>query len=195
MGRRFKYNLTPERIEELYQTEMDEESKNIWSMCVEWLQNYTGASKQLIDIRVREWNNEYQHNPLKTVGLTAINKSTKGNDKLNYSRRQHGTKCFERNRYIGDNMTDFELDIADIKLTLNMMKEHIKTLEAKLNRISPQCFTYDAPIDKPLSLSEARSMWPMLEKEFDEYCAQHCVTTWTPTDSENFYREFVRCWC
>lgn len=144
---------------------------------------------------MREWNNEYCHNPMKSVGLTAINKSTKGNDKLNYSRRQHGTKCFDRNRYIGDNMTDLELDIADIKLTLKMMKEHIKTLETKLDRISPQCFTYYAPIDKQLSLSAAKSMWPMLEKEFDEYCAKHCVTTWTPDDNENFYREFVRCRC
>ena len=92
-------------------------------------------------------------------------------------------------------MTDLELDIADIKLTLKMMKEHIKTLETKLDRISPQCFTYYAQIDMPLSLSAAKSMWPMLEKEFDEYCAKHGVTTWTHDDNENFYREFVRCRC
>ena len=91
-------------------------------------------------------------------------------------------------------MTDLELDIADIKLTLKMIKEHIKTLETKLNRISPQCFTYDAPIDMLLSLSAAKSMWPMLEREFDDYCVKHGVTTWTPTDSENFYNEFVRNW-
>ena len=84
-------------------------------------------------------------------------------------------------------MTDLELDIADIKLTLKMIKEHIKTLETKLNRISPQCFTYDAP----LSLSAAKSMWPMLEKEFDDYCAEHKITVWTPADSENFYNEYV----
>ena len=96
MGRRFKYNLTPERIEELFQTEMDEESKNIWSMCVEWLRNYTGASKQLIDIRVREWNNEYQHNPTKSVGLTAINRSSKCPEVPGItSKRKHGTKCFD----------------------------------------------------------------------------------------------------
>ena len=91
-------------------------------------------------------------------------------------------------------MTDLELDIADIKLTLKMIKEHIKTLETKLNRISPQCFTYDAPIytiDTPLSLSAAKSMWPMLENEFDEYCAEHKITVWTPADSENFYNEYV----
>lgn len=195
MGRHFQYNMTPERIEELYQTEMDEETKNIWLLCRDWLVRYFHCSKQLADIRLREWDQEYGHRPMKSVGLTAINKSTKGNDKLNYSRRQHGTKCFDRNRYIGDNMTDLELDIADIKLTLKMMKEHIKTLETKLNRISPQCFTYYAPMDMQLSLSAAKSMWPMLEKEFDEYCAKHCVTTWTPDDNENFYREFVRCRC
>lgn len=91
-------------------------------------------------------------------------------------------------------MTDLELDIADIKLTLKMMKEHIKTLETKLNRISPQYFTYDAPIytmDMPLSLSAAKSMWPMLEREFDDYCLKHGVTAWTPTDSENFYNEYI----
>ena len=121
MGRHFKYNLTPERIEELFQSEMDEEAKNIWSCCIEWLQKYTGASKQLIDIRMREWNNEYQHNPIKSVGLTAINKSTKGNDKLNYSNRKHGTKCFDRNRYmigttiaVCDNCKSLNECIADI---------------------------------------------------------------------------------
>ena len=84
-------------------------------------------------------------------------------------------------------MTDLELDIADIKLTLKMMKEHIKTLETKLNRISPQCFTYDAP----LSLSAAKSMWPMLEREFDEYCAKHGLTSWTPADSDEFYNTYI----
>ena len=187
--------MTAEHLKELYDTEMPEEAKHIWSEFIVWLCDYFHCSKQLADIRLREFSREYNIHPMKSVGLTAINKSTKGNDKLNYSRRQHGTKCFDRNRYIGDNMTDLELDIADIKLTLKMMKEHIKTLETKLDRISPQCFTYYAPIDKPLSLSAAKSMWPMLEKEFDEYCAKHCVTTWTPDDNENFYREFVRCWC
>lgn len=187
--------MTTERLKELYDTEMPEEAKYIWSEFIVWLCNYFHCSKQLADIRLREFSQEYNIHPMKSVGLTAINKSTKGNDKLNYSRRQHGTKCFDRNCYIGDNMTDLELDIADIKLTLKMMKEHIKTLETKLNRISPQCFTYYAPMDKQLSLSAAKSMWPMLEKEFDEYCAKHCVTTWTPDDNENFYREFVRCLC
>ena len=82
-------------------------------------------------------------------------------------------------------MTDFELDIADIKLTLKMMKEHIKTLEAKLNRISTQCFTY---------LSAARSMWPMLEHEFDRYCTEHEITVWTLADSEEFYNTYIRYW-
>ena len=76
---------------------MDEEARNIWSCCIEWLVKYFKCSKQLADLRMREWNNEYCHNPIKTVGLTAINKSTKGNDKLNYSRRKSGTRCFNRN--------------------------------------------------------------------------------------------------
>ena len=96
MGRHFQYNLTPERIEELYQTEMDEESKNIWAKCVEWLQKYTGASKQLIDIRIREWDQEYGHRPMKTVGLTSINKSSKCPEVPGItSNRKHGTKCFD----------------------------------------------------------------------------------------------------
>ena len=88
-------------------------------------------------------------------------------------------------------MTDLELDIADIKLTLKMIKEHIKTLETNLNRISPQSFTYNAPIDMPLSLSAAKSMWPMLEREFDDYCVKHGVTAWTPADSDEFYNTYI----
>jgi hypothetical protein len=87
--------MSSERIEELYQTEMDEEAKNIWSCCIEWLVNYFHCSKQLADLRMREWNQEYQHNPMKSVGLTSLNKSKKGNDRPNYSRRKSGTKCFD----------------------------------------------------------------------------------------------------
>lgn len=195
MGRHFQYNMTPERIEELYQTEMDEETRNIWLLCRDWIVNYFHCSKQLADIRIREWNDEYQHNPIKTVGLTAINRSSKCPEVPGItSNRKHGTKCFRRNYHIGDNMTDLELDIADIKLTLKMMKEHIKTLETKLNRISPQYFTYDTPMytmDMPLSLSAAKSMWPMLEREFDEYCAKHGLTSWTPADSDEFYNTYI----
>lgn len=74
MGRKFKYDLSPERIEELFQTEMSDEARNIWASCIEWLQNYTGASKQLIDIRVRAWIAEYKHNLMKTQGLSSINR-------------------------------------------------------------------------------------------------------------------------
>ena len=105
MGRRYQYDMTPERIEELFQTEMDEESKNIWSCCIEWLVNYFHCSKQLADLRMREWNNEYQHCPMKSVGLTSVNKSTKGSN-VHYSKRKHGTRCFRRDHYIGDNIND-----------------------------------------------------------------------------------------
>jgi hypothetical protein len=60
--------MSSERIEELYQTEMSEEAKNVWYSCIEWLVNYYHCSKQLADLRMREWNNEYQHCPMKTVG-------------------------------------------------------------------------------------------------------------------------------
>lgn len=91
-------------------------------------------------------------------------------------------------------MTDLELDIADIKLTLKMMQEHINKLEAKIDRVSPQCFIYERPIytmDMPLPLSAAKTLWPYMEKQFDEYCAKHNVTTWTPSDSEQFYNEYI----
>lgn len=91
-------------------------------------------------------------------------------------------------------MTDLELDIADIKLTLKMMKEHINTLEAKIDRVNPQCFIYERPIytmDMPLPLSAAKTLWPYIEKQFDEYCAKHNVTTWKPSDSEQFYNEYI----
>lgn len=95
MGRRYQYVMTPERIEELYQTEMDEEAKNIWLICRDWLVKYFHCSKQLADIRIREWNQEYQHNPMKTVGLTSINRSTKCPEVPGItSKRKHGTKCF-----------------------------------------------------------------------------------------------------
>ena len=96
MGRHFQYNMTPERIEELYQTEMDEETKNIWLLCRDWLVSYFHCSKQLADIRIREWNDEYQHNPMKTVGLTSINRSSKCPEVPGItSNRKHGTKCFD----------------------------------------------------------------------------------------------------
>jgi hypothetical protein len=94
MGRKFKYDLSPERIEELFQTEMSDEARNIWSCCIEWLVNYFHCSKQLADVRLREWNQEYQHNPMKTVGLTSVNKSTKGSN-VHYSKHKHGTQCFD----------------------------------------------------------------------------------------------------
>lgn len=94
MGRRYQYNMTAERLKELYDTEMPEEAKYIWSEFLDWLISYFHCSKQLADIRLREFSQEYDIHPIKSVGLTAINKSTKGNDKLNYSRRKSGTKCF-----------------------------------------------------------------------------------------------------
>ena len=100
MGRRYQYNMTAERLKELYDTEMPDEAKYIWSEFLVWLVSYFHCSKQLADIRLREFSREYNIHPMKSVGLTAINKSTKGNDKLNYSRRKSGTKCFDRNNYM-----------------------------------------------------------------------------------------------
>lgn len=68
MSKPFKYDLSPERIEELFNSEMNPEEKSMWKSCNEFLQRYSGASKQLVDVRMREWNNEYHHDLLKAVG-------------------------------------------------------------------------------------------------------------------------------
>lgn len=89
-------------------------------------------------------------------------------------------------------------DLTEIKQTLHVMQDKIDVLELKMSTISPQCYSIAKPIytmDMPLSLSAAKSLWPMLEKEFDEYCSKHNITTWTPSDSEQFYNEYVRRWC
>ena len=88
-------------------------------------------------------------------------------------------------------------DIEQIKETLSKMQAQIDVLEDKFKCINPQCFLTPpctAPIfqlDYPLSLSAARSMWPMLENEFDRYCTEHNITTWTPSDSEQFYNTYI----
>lgn len=91
-------------------------------------------------------------------------------------------------------------DIEQIKETLSKMQAQIDVLEDRMNTISPQCFwqpmTAANPecfyaADMPLSLSAARSLWPMLENEFDRYCTEHNITTWTPTDSEQFYNTYI----
>lgn len=87
-------------------------------------------------------------------------------------------------------MSELHNDLTEIKQTLHVMQEKIDVLEFKLSNVNPQCF--DA--DMPLSLSAAKSMWPMLEKEFDEYCDKHNITVWTSDDNTNFYNEYVRYW-
>lgn len=77
MSRPFSYDLSPERIEELFNTVMNEEEKSMWKSCNEFLQRYSGASKQLVDIRMREWNDEYNHDPMKTLGGIRHNCCTK----------------------------------------------------------------------------------------------------------------------
>ena len=100
-------------------------------------------------------------------------------------------------------MTDTEVELIEIKETLKRMQAQIDRIVDKIKEVNPQCFwqTVTAanpdcynPIfteDMPLSLSAAKSLWPYLENEFDRYCTEHNITTWTPTDSENFYNEYV----
>ena len=94
-------------------------------------------------------------------------------------------------------------DIEQIKETLSKMQAQIDILEDRMNTVNPQCFwslassaipDCNVPIyslDYPLSLSAAKSLWPYMEKQFDEYCAKHNITIWTSTDSENFYNEYI----
>lgn len=84
-------------------------------------------------------------------------------------------------------------DIEQIKETLSKMQAQIDVLEDKFNCVNPQCLLTPPifQLDYPLSLSAARSMWPMLENEFDRYCTEHNITTWTPTDSEQFYNTYI----
>ena len=77
MGRKTQYKINPEIIEELYDSCMPEDAKNIWLNCVLWVANYFGCSKQLADIRVREWDAVYNHHPMKTVGLDKVNTTKK----------------------------------------------------------------------------------------------------------------------
>lgn len=100
-------------------------------------------------------------------------------------------------------MTNIEVELLEIKETLKRMQANIKLLEERVDQVNPQCFwqavtTASAEcgvplysLDYPLSLSAAKSLWPYMEKQFDEYCAKYNVTTWTPTDSQNFYNEYI----
>ena len=94
-------------------------------------------------------------------------------------------------------------ELEQIKETLSKMQAQIDILEEKINLTSPHCFMQPftaanpecfRPIyteDMPLSISAARSLWPMLEKEFDRYCLDHKITVWTPSDSEQFYNTYI----
>ena len=68
MSRSFKYPITAERLEELYTTEMNAEERSLWSSCLKFIIKYFGCSKQLADVRIREWLLEYPHDLLKIRG-------------------------------------------------------------------------------------------------------------------------------
>ena len=77
------------------------------------------------------------------------------------------------------------------------MQAQIDILEDRMNTVNPQCYwptvTAASPdcYNYPLSLSAARSQWPMLEHEFDEYCMKNELTHWTKADSLDFYNKYV----
>ena len=105
-------------------------------------------------------------------------------------------------------MTDTEIDIKEIKATLKAMQRDIDYLKnmqpipqpfPSVTAASPECYASvsgSCPVHtETWSLSEARSLWPTLENEFDRYCAVHEITVWTPDDNTRFYNECVRCRC
>lgn len=88
-------------------------------------------------------------------------------------------------------------DIEQIKETLSKMQAQIDILEDRMNTVNPQCFWPSVTAASPecyetLSLSAARSLWPMLEHEFDEYCMKNKLTQWTKADTTDFYNKFIR---
>ena len=100
-------------------------------------------------------------------------------------------------------MTDTEVELLEIKETLKRMQAHINLLEDRINKVNPQCYwSTDLSaipdsglplysLDYPLSLSAARSLYPMLEHEFDEYCMRNKLTVWKSTDSLDFYNKYI----
>lgn len=100
-------------------------------------------------------------------------------------------------------MTNIEVELLEIKETLKRMQENINLLESRIDQVNPQCILSTEisaipenvlpifSLDYPLSLSAARSLWPYMGEQFDEYCAKYNITTWTPTDSQNFYNECI----
>ena len=91
-------------------------------------------------------------------------------------------------------MTYTEIDIKEIKATLKTMQrdidylknmQHIPQPFPSITAASPECYNY------PLSLSAARTLWPVLEHEFDEYCMKNELTQWTKADSLDFYNKYI----
>ena len=94
-------------------------------------------------------------------------------------------------------------ELEQIKETLSKMQAQIDILEDRMNQVNPQCFwptvTAASPdcrlplysLDYPMSLSAARSFYPMLEHEFDAYCMRNKLTVWNSTDSLDFYNKYI----
>lgn len=94
MSRRFQYDITPERLEELYTTEMNEEERSLWSSCLAFIVRYFGCSKQLADLRIRDWLQEYPHDLFKIRGgLRFYGKNADADLLL-------GSKCYRCKYYI-----------------------------------------------------------------------------------------------
>ena len=88
-------------------------------------------------------------------------------------------------------------ELEQIKETISKMQAQIDVIEDRIYTLNPQCFSLSITAaspecyNYPLSLSAARSQWPMLEHEFDEYCMKNELTQWTKADSLDFYNKYI----
>lgn len=97
-------------------------------------------------------------------------------------------------------MSQMKTDIEQIKETISKMQAQIDVIEDRIYTLNPQCFSMSitaaspecfTQLDTPLSLSAARSLYPMLQHEFDNYCMRNKLTVWTSTDSLDFYNKYI----
>jgi len=114
MGRRFTYQITPERLEELYTTEMNEEERSLWSSCLDFIVKYFGCSRNLADIRIREWLSEYPHDLFKVRGGPSFYKKNIVN--------VLGSKCYSCKYYI--RCKEYEEHSAKVSATIETTNKY-----------------------------------------------------------------------
>ena len=116
MGRRFQFNITPEHLEELYTTEMNEEERSLWSSCLDFIVKHFGCSRQLADIRIRDWLREYPHDLFKVHGGHRF--YNKNADNI------MGSKCYRCKYYI--RCKEYEENADQVPVTIAIENKYEK---------------------------------------------------------------------